>query len=414
VVLAGGLATRLRPLTETIPKALVDVEGRPFLAWLLELLHARGVPEVVLSVGHLAEQIEVYLAQHGSPVPVRLVAEPRPLGTGGALRHCLDQGALPERFFLTWGDAYLPVDWSEVELAAQASRAPALMTIFGNRGRWDTSNVAFEPGRPILYDKARARLPAERYRFIDYGLLVLTRDFVSTLASPSDVAPALSALSVEGRLAHLEVQARFHEVGSPAGLESFRGYVRERREARGLVVLDRDGVLNRATWNPALARWESPLSAEEVVMLPGAAAAVRRLNEAGFVTCIATNQPGAAKGEATRAALEEVHQRVLDAVAGEGGVIAESFLCWHRAEDGCGCRKPRPGLLRWAALARPTRGPRWMVGDRLTDVEAARAAGFRAVWVGPEARPGEAEVTAAGLAEAVEVLVGLLPGGTGR
>jgi len=225
VILAGGLGTRMRPRTETVPKSLLDVLGRPFIDHQLEWLAAHGTRDIVLSVGHLGELIEAHVAD-GSRfgVRVRYVNEGSTLrGTAGALRFALDQGALAEEFLLTYGDSYLPVDFAAVGVAFQSSQKPALMTVFKNGGRWDTSNVVFDPnsGAIALYDKKRALRPASDYRYIDYGLLGLRRTVIENEvppAGPFDLADVLGPLSQRGELAGLEVKERFYEIGSPAGL----------------------------------------------------------------------------------------------------------------------------------------------------------------------------------------------------
>ncbi|MBK7863803.1 MAG: HAD-IIIA family hydrolase [Archangiaceae bacterium] len=372
VVLAGGLATRMRPLTEKIPKVLLEVEGQAFLHYQLALLAAQGVDDVVLSLGYRAEQVEQWLHEHPPPpgMKVRCVVEREPLGTAGALRECFDQGVLDDTFFLTWGDSFLPFDWRPVWAAF---RGEALMTVLENAGRWDTSNVVFRDGALRLYDKTRSGAPTEEFRHIDYGLMVLRRSVVEGIApGRADLAELFRSLSREGRLQGFEVRKRFYEIGSPQGLEDLAAYFR----APPLVVLDRDGVLNRTVPYRDDPR-DSPLSPDQVELLPGVAAAVAELHAHGVPLAIATNQPSAAKGKATRAALEATHARVLELLP----VKPRSFICWHKKEDGCECRKPKPRLLLDAAAPYPELEG-WMVGDRLTDHQAGRAAGMRTALLG--------------------------------
>lgn len=146
-----------------------------------------------------------------------------------------------------------------------------------------------------------------------------------------------------------------------------------------LIVLDRDGVLNRTVPNPAEARPDSPLRLAEVDVFPWVPEVLRELTAAGFGLVVASNQPAAAKGKTTRAALDEVHAEVLRAAQAAGGVILSSHVCFHRAEDGCACRKPATGLLV-EAFARHDRfraAASWMVGDRSTDVIAGATYGLR-------------------------------------
>jgi D-glycero-D-manno-heptose 1,7-bisphosphate phosphatase len=151
----------------------------------------------------------------------------------------------------------------------------------------------------------------------------------------------------------------------------------------GLILLDRDGVLNRMVVHPEHGTVDSPMNASEVSPIPAAVQAAARLTAAGWTLAICTNQPAAAKGKTTEANLRAAHQVVLDALAAAGARVAGSYLCLHRAEDGCTCRKPKPGMLKDAIAAHGWPGAEvWMVGDGVTDVEAGLAAGTRTAFVG--------------------------------
>ncbi len=151
-----------------------------------------------------------------------------------------------------------------------------------------------------------------------------------------------------------------------------------------LIVLDRDGVLNRTVDNPAEPRPDSPLHPSEVAVFPWVPEALRALTVAGYGLVIATNQPAAAKGKTTRAALDAVHAAVVREATSAGGVILSSHICFHRAEDGCGCRKPATGLLAEAFARHPRYAPAdaWMVGDRATDALAGAAFGMKTAYLG--------------------------------
>src|SRR5579871_1803102 len=181
-ILAGGLATRLRPLTEQIPKSLVDVAGEPFLSHQLRRLASNGVHRVILLVGHLGEQIQM---QYGDGRAFALSIDyafdgPSLLGTAGAIRHALPH--LPERFFVMYGDSYLTCDFAAVESAFVAAGRLGLMTVFRNDGRFDTSNIELAENAIVRYDKS-IRTPATRH--IDYGLCAFHRSVFEAL--PADV-----------------------------------------------------------------------------------------------------------------------------------------------------------------------------------------------------------------------------------
>ena len=216
-ILAGGLATRLRPITEKIPKSLVNVAGRPFLAHQIEQLRGQGLRHLVLCIGHLGEMIQKDFGD-GSKFGVKIDYSfdgPTLLGTGGALKKALP--FLGSEFFVLYGDSYLPIDFNSVSAAFQKSGKPGLMTVYANEGKWDTSNVWFENGTIKIYDKKNKR---PEMHHIDYGLSVFKATVFEpvSLELPTDLASLMMNLVAQGNLAGFEVQERFYEIGSPAGL----------------------------------------------------------------------------------------------------------------------------------------------------------------------------------------------------
>jgi len=227
-ILAGGLATRLRPITEKIPKSLVAVAGEPFLAHQLRLLHGRGLRRVVLCVGYLGEMIERDFGDGAAfGMELRYAFDgPTLLGTGGALRQALP--LLGEEFFVLYGDSYLPIDYAATFAAFRASGQPGLMTVFQNEGAWDTSNVQFAEGRIVRYDK-RERTPEMRH--IDYGLGVFRASVFAErpVGEAFDLADIQRELVAKGALAGHEVFQRFYEIGSHAGLAELETLLRQGR-----------------------------------------------------------------------------------------------------------------------------------------------------------------------------------------
>jgi NDP-sugar pyrophosphorylase family protein len=211
-ILAGGLATRLRPITEKIPKSLVPVAGRPFLAHQLELLHARGIRHAVLCIGYLGEMIQHDFGD-GRAFGVRLDYSfdgPKLLGTGGAIKRALP--LLGGEFFVLYGDSYLPI----AEFFRHSGKL-GCMTVYRNEGRYDTSNVVFRDGEIAGYDK-KNRPPEMRH--IDYGLSLFKAAVFNSYSAdqPFDLADVMGKLVRQKQLAGFEVRERFYEMGSPAGL----------------------------------------------------------------------------------------------------------------------------------------------------------------------------------------------------
>ncbi len=215
--MAGGLATRLRPITETIPKSLVSVAGEPFLAHQLRLLHRHGFRRVVLCVGHLGEMIREEVGDGGA-FGMQLEYSfdgPKLLGTGGAIQRALP--LLSKEFVVLYGDSYLPMDYAAAVSAFETSGKPGLMTVFHNEGQWDTSNVVFADGTIRRYDKKEL---TPDMRHIDYGLGILRADALASYPKDEafDLAEVYRDLSRTGQLAGYEVRHRFYEIGSPKGL----------------------------------------------------------------------------------------------------------------------------------------------------------------------------------------------------
>jgi N-acetyl-alpha-D-muramate 1-phosphate uridylyltransferase len=229
VILAGGLATRLRPITDRIPKVLIEVAGHPFLWHQLKLLKRHGVRRVVLSVGYLGEQVR-QLFGDGSELGIAIDYSfdgPVLLGTGGAIRKALP--LLPERFFVLYGDSYLTCDFRAVEQAFRHSGLQALMTIYRNEGLYDSSNVEYDGQRILRYDK-RNSSPAMRY--IDYGLSAFHRSVFAALPAGKgrDLASVYQDLLSAGNLAAFEVHERFYEIGSSQGLQDTMEFLRSAEE----------------------------------------------------------------------------------------------------------------------------------------------------------------------------------------
>lgn len=229
-ILCGGLATRLRPVTETIAKSLIPINGEPFITHQLRLLRLKGVTEVVLCVGYLGEMIRDFVGNgtnFGMNVGYSFDGEPL-LGTAGAIRKALP--LLDSAFFVLYGDSYLTCDYGAIAGAFNTSKARGLMTIYRNEGRFDTSNVEANDGLILRYDK-RSRTPGMHH--IDYGLGVFARSVFSELPANEirDLAEVYQNLCADGELAGYEVKERFYEIGSTQGIQDLERYLAAQTDA---------------------------------------------------------------------------------------------------------------------------------------------------------------------------------------
>lgn len=227
-ILAGGQATRLRPITENIPKSLLALNGEPFIVHQLRLLRAQGISRVVLCVGHLGDQIRSAIgngAAFGIQVDYSFDGA-QLLGTAGAIKNALPR--LGDSFFVMYGDSYLLCDYAAIARSFEASSALGTMTVFRNDGKWDASNVEFEAGKIIAYSKSDR---TARMRYIDYGLGIFRAEAFRDLPAgkPCDLAGVYANLLQRNQLAAYEVRERFYEIGSPAGLKETTEFLAARR-----------------------------------------------------------------------------------------------------------------------------------------------------------------------------------------
>jgi len=217
-ILAGGLSTRMYPVTKTVPKALLDVAGEPFIDHQLKLLASKGVSKVVLCVGNLGEQIKEYVGdgkRFGLSVEYSFDGE-KLLGTGGAIKRAIPK--LGKEFFIMYGDSYLNIDLKAVYDEFRSSGKKAVMTVYRNDGKWDLSNVIFRDGAVVRYDKD-GKDPEMIY--IDFGLAIIKRESFDILGDGqvADLSDIYKSLVSEGQMAGMEVHERFYEIGSFAGLK---------------------------------------------------------------------------------------------------------------------------------------------------------------------------------------------------
>ena len=224
VILAGGLATRMKPITEKIPKSLIEVNGKPFIRHQLDYLKSQSIQNIVLCIGHLGHMIESFIGDGkalGLNIQYSLDGD-KLLGTGGAIKKALP--LLSKDFFVLYGDSFLPIDYKNVEDAYVSSKKNALITVIKNNNQWDKSNVEFASGTLIEYNKHH---PNERMHYIDYGLSILNQSIFDAYLEnePFDLSDLYHKISLHNHLSGLETFDRFYEIGSQNGLKETEIYL---------------------------------------------------------------------------------------------------------------------------------------------------------------------------------------------
>jgi MurNAc alpha-1-phosphate uridylyltransferase len=225
-ILAGGFATRLGKLTAEIPKCLIEINGRPFVDWQLDLLMRHGYSDFVFCVSYKSDAVQEYLgngSDRGARIQYSLDGDTQ-LGTGGAIQKALPK--LGDVFGVIYGDSYLPTNYMVAEQFFLNSRSNALMTVYENKNQFDSSNVEFTDGKLINYEKGSNSI---QMRHIDYGMTFFRETAFRPWRNHSsfDLSEVCHELATRGELFGFEVFERFYEIGSLQGIGEFTQYLKE-------------------------------------------------------------------------------------------------------------------------------------------------------------------------------------------
>jgi histidinol-phosphate phosphatase family protein len=371
VVLAGGRGTRLAPLTDDRPKPMIEFHGRPFLAYLVDLLREQGIERVLLLLGYLPNLIVDYFG-NGERFGLEMSYSITPEGDDTGLRIKRAQARLDPEFLLMYCDNIWPLPFERLEQAYRASGAPMQVVVYENDDDYTRDNLRVEDGFVVAYDKMR-QTPG--LKGVDIGFMLMTRELVETLpdGNVSFEATLYPQLVAERKLSAFVTGHRYYSVGSHARLPLTASYL----TGHPAVIFDRDGVLNarmpRADYVKSWSDWR---------WREGVLEALAKFAAAGWRIIIVTNQAGIARGIMTEDDLAAIHQRMKQEVAAAGGRIDAVYHCPHGWNDGCRCRKPRPGMLFQAQRDFDLDLSRiYFIGDDERDGQAAAAAGCRYVSV---------------------------------
>jgi histidinol-phosphate phosphatase family protein len=397
VILAGGQGTRLRARLGDLPKPLVDVDGVPLLQRQLEALRGQGFADVVVLVNHRAEAIRAFARAHDNfGLRLRIIDDGEPLGTSGAVMAVLDQ--LAERFLVLYGDTLLDVDFGRMVAAHAKSGADATLFVHPNDHPHDSDLVELDESGWITAFHKYPHASGTLYRnLVNAALCVLERGSLEPFRGkpgPRDFSKqTFPAMLAAGSKLHGYVSLEYiKDIGTPARLDQAVADLRSGRIARSrhsslkkAIFLDRDGTLN-----VEVNRVRHP---DQLQLLPGVAAAIRRLNQGEYRCVMVSNQPVIARGDCTLAELARIHAK-LDTLLGlEGAFLDAIYFCPHHPDGGypgevailkrhCDCRKPETGMIKRAVLDMNIDLSRsWLVGDTTSDIETARRAGLRSILV---------------------------------
>jgi D-glycero-D-manno-heptose 1,7-bisphosphate phosphatase len=366
VILAGGRGTRLLPITETRPKAMVEFHGKPFLEYAVEMLRDQGFQRILMLLGYLPHVIQDHFGD-GSRWGVSIsysVSDPDDLTVH---RVRLAEPLLDDLFLLLYCDNYWPLQMDRLWARYVESGARGMITVYSNKDGYSRDSVIVDDaGLVTTFDRSRVT-PGLKGVEISYAIIPKT---ALELFPPGDALfeeAVYPKLAQRGELAAFVSDHRYYSVGSHERLPLTEAFLAR----TPTVILDRDGVLNE---RPPRAHYVT--GPEDFRWLPGARTALRMLTQAGYRLIVVSNQAGIARGAMTEADLHAINAKMRLEAEETGGRIDAVYHCPHDWDEGCECRKPRPGMLFQAQRDYQLDLTRtYFVGDDDRDGIAANAAG---------------------------------------
>lgn len=375
VILAGGQGLRMKPFTDTRPKPLYPIHGKPFLAYLLEQLKAQGVERVLLLLGYKAEAIQKEMGT-GERFGLQIDYSIADVNAQTGRRLQLAREKLDSQFLLLYCDNYWPMDLKKMTMQFESQKTLAQITVYLNQDNYTKNNLCFNgENLATLYDKERK---SPGLNGVDIGYMIVRKETLELLPkeNASFERVVLTALAKQGQLGAYLTGHRYYSIGSPQRLPLTEAFFKKKRA----VILDRDGVLNKkAPEGHYVYSWK------DFEWLPDSKEAVALLKKAGFLICLVSNQAGIGRGLMREADLRAIHENMQKELGAEDAFIDKIYYCPHHWEDNCECRKPKPGMLFQAQrdfhldLSKTC-----FVGDDPRDGQAALAAGMPFLQVTPE------------------------------
>ncbi len=393
VILAGGRGERLRPLTDTIPKPMVPVNGRPFLEYLIELLKQNGIEEIVLCVGYLHEKITDYFGD-GSDFGIRIIYSVGDISfeTGKRLKKVED--LLDEKFLLLYCDNYWPLRLPDIVEFYEKCGALAMMTVYRNKKGVTKNNLKVEGNFVTKYDRSRLD---KGLNGVDIGFFIFKKEVLDLIGDEnySFEEKVFPILIEKGQFAAFLTDQKYYSISAMERLMETESFLKPKK----VIFLDRDGVINRKPVGvDYVKKWD------EFNFIPGVIESIKLLKEYGFKIIIITNQPGVARGVMTEQDLDEIHRKMQVEV---DNAIDAIYVCTHGWDDECECRKPKPGLLLDASDDfRIDLTKSYFIGDDKRDVIAGKAAGCRTILISSgDAENVNPDAICEDLSSAVEIVL---------
>jgi D-glycero-D-manno-heptose 1,7-bisphosphate phosphatase len=374
VILAGGIGTRLRSLTYKIPKPMIKFNNKPFLEYLINLLKENGIEEVILLLGYLPEKIKEYFGNGSNfGINIKYLVGDVSFETGKRIKNAED--LLDDNFLLMYCDNYWPLNLKNLLEYHNNHSVLATVTIYTNKDNFTKSNMKVDnQGYVILYDRSRKE---KNLSGVDIGFFIINKEVLKWMPNTnfSFEKEILPKLIKEKQIAGYLTDHKYYSIGTIERLPITEQFLKLKK----VIFLDRDGVINK---KPSKADYVK--SWDEFKFLPGALEALKILTQNGYEIYIISNQAGIARGMMTEDDLKEIHEKMKKELRKCGASISDIYYCPHGWDEGCECRKPKPGMFFQAAREHYLDLTKIIfIGDDERDVEAGEAAGVKTILVAP-------------------------------
>lgn len=372
VIFAGGLGERLKPFTETNPKPMYPIQGRPFIEYLVEQAAGFGIKDIVILLGYLPEKVTEYLGDGGRyGVKITYCITPVEYDTQYRLKAAEDD--LQDEFLMMYCDNYCPVNFERLVRAYEENGAWIQFTAYANLDGYTKNNLRIaKNGQVLVYDKKRTQPDLQG---VDIGYAIVSKKVLSLMSDRNENFEAVvyPQLVERGLLYATVTQHRYYSIGSFARIELTQEFF----SGQKYIFLDRDGTLDV---RPPKAHYvEKP---EDFIWLPGAKEAVKKLKDAGYFIILVSNQAGIAMGKMTDEDVALVNEKMQDDLLEIGACIDAIYYCPHGWDSTCSCRKPKPGMLYQAQKDYSINLPECcLIGDDERDVRTAENADVRGILV---------------------------------
>ncbi|MDY7033933.1 MAG: D-glycero-beta-D-manno-heptose 1,7-bisphosphate 7-phosphatase [Thermodesulfobacteriota bacterium] len=375
VILAGGRGTRLKPLTDTLPKPMIKFHGKPFLEYLIENIREQGIRKVLLLLGYLPEVIQEYFGD-GNSFGVQIEYSVTGVENRTGKRMKLAEKKMDSCFLLMYCDNYWPIRIKEMWNHFLETDTEAQISVYTNKDQYTKNNVRINnKGMVICYDSTRSR---KDLHGVEIGYAIMKKKILDLIPDEnvSFERTVYAALAETYKLSAYETDHKYYSVGSHERL-SLTGSFLRRRPA---IILDRDGVINEKPPKAEYVRkWD------EFKWVPGAKETIRLLRSAGYLIIVITNQAGIGRGIMTESDLSDIHRKMQGELTESGCSIDAIYYCPHDWDDGCDCRKPKPGMLFQAQRDHNVDLTKtYFIGDDSRDEQAGHAAGCKTILVSKE------------------------------